>query len=96
MLTGFPAGHIACWDLGGEEVGPPGAVSGVRDREWDNIACVHRQQGLATTWSFGDSKMGEFHLLHERFKQDMALRNAVATCLCFTSCGNFVLLGYSS
>jgi U3 small nucleolar RNA-associated protein 21 len=73
-----------------------GAVSGVRDREWDNIACVHRQQGLATTWSFGESKMGELHLLHERFKQDMALRNAVATCLCFTSCGNFVLLGYSS
>ena len=22
-----------------------------RDREWDNIACVHRAQGLATTWS---------------------------------------------
>jgi len=67
-----------------------------RDKEWDNIACVHRQQGLATTWSFGNCKMGELQLLHERFKQEMELRNAVATCICLTSCGNFVLLGYSS
>jgi len=67
-----------------------------RDREWDNIACVHRQQGLSTTWSFGGGKMGELQLLHDRFKQDMSLRSAVATCLCLTACGNFVLLGYSS
>jgi len=67
-----------------------------RDREWDNIACIHRQQGLATTWSFGNSKMGELQLLHDRFKQDMSLRSAVATCLCLTACGNFVVLGYSS
>jgi len=67
-----------------------------RDKEWDNIACVHRQQGLATTWSFGNCKMGELQLLHERFKQEMDLRRAVATCICLTSCGNFVVLGYSS
>merc|ERR1712025_249238 len=67
-----------------------------RDKEWDNIACVHRQQGLATTWSFGNCKMGELQLLHERFKQNIELRGAVATCICLTSCGNFAVLGYSS
>jgi len=67
-----------------------------RDREWDNIACVHRQQGLATTWSFGNSKMGSLQLLHDRFKQDPELKDAVASCICLTSCGNFVVLGYSS
>jgi len=67
-----------------------------RDKEWDNIACVHRQQGLATTWSFGNCKMGELQLLHERFKHEMELRSSVATCICLTSCGNFVVLGYSS
>jgi len=67
-----------------------------KDREWDNIACVHRGQGLATTWSFGHSKMGELKLLHERFKKEPELRSAVATCLTLSVCGNFVLIGYST
>ena len=33
------------------------------DSEWDTITTVHRQQGLATTWSFGMSKIGELQLL---------------------------------
>ena len=67
-----------------------------RDREWDNIACIHRGQGLATTWSFGLGKQGALQLLHPRFKQEEELRTATATCLALTACGNFVLLGYSS
>ena len=67
-----------------------------KDREWDNIACVHRGQGLATTWSFGHSKMGELKLLHERFTTDPSLRSSSATCLVLSCCGNFVLLGYDS
>jgi U3 small nucleolar RNA-associated protein 21 len=58
-----------------------------RYHEWDNIACVHRAQGLATTWSFGN---GELQLLHE---PEMG---AAATCLTLTACGNFVLVGYRS
>jgi hypothetical protein len=48
---------------------------------------VHRAQGLATIWSFGN---GELQLLHE---PDMG---AAATCLTITACGNFVLIGYRS
>jgi len=67
-----------------------------RDREWDNIAAIHRGQGLATTWSFGDGKMGELKLLHDRFKETSELRAASATCLALSVCGNFVVIGYSS
>ena len=68
-----------------------------KDREWDNIACVHRDLALTTTWSFGHSKMGELQLLHDRFKTDNSLKKtSVANCLCLTSCGNFVLIGYNS
>jgi len=67
-----------------------------RDREWDNIACVHRGVNIATTWSYGNCKMGELQLLHERFKKEPELKDAKATCLCLSSCGNFVVIGYSS
>ena len=68
-----------------------------KDREWDNIACVHRDLAVATTWSFGHAKMGELKLLHDRFKQDVNLKKTTsATCLMLTACGNFVLIGYSS
>jgi hypothetical protein len=55
----------------------------IRDRECQHLG-----------WSFWDSTMGELQLFYEKFKQYMTLRNAVATCLCLTSCGNFLLLGY--
>ena len=67
-----------------------------RDRDWDNVACVHRDTTAATTWSFGNQKMGDLKLRHERFKTDETLRDARASCLCLTVCGNFVLIGYTS
>ena len=67
-----------------------------REQEWDNIACVHQDTQVASTWSFHSQKMGETLLRHPRFKQDQHLRQAVATCLCLTACGNFVYIGYSS
>jgi len=67
-----------------------------KDREWDNIAAIHRGQGETTTWSFGHSKMGDLKLLHPRFKEDASLNNAEATALTLTACGNFVLIGYST
>jgi U3 small nucleolar RNA-associated protein 21 len=67
-----------------------------RDRDWDNVACVHRDTTTVTTWSFGDQKMGDLKLRHERFKTDQTLRAAKSTCLCLTFCGNFVLVGYDS
>jgi len=67
-----------------------------RDKEWDNIAAIHRDLGVATTWSFGQQKMGSLQLLHDRFKQNLSLLEARASCICLTICGNFVLLGYST
>ena len=68
-----------------------------KDREWDNIACIHRDLALTTTWSFGHSKMGDLKLLHERFKLDVELKErTAASCLTLTACGNFVVIGYSS
>lgn len=68
-----------------------------KDREWDNIACVHRDLAVSTTWSYGHGRMGELQLLHKRFSDDVKLKKMTsATCLTLTSCGNFVLIGYSS
>jgi U3 small nucleolar RNA-associated protein 21 len=69
-----------------------------REKEWDNIAAVHLDLAVVTTWSYDKLKMGELKLLPERFdpKKSHLNVNAVATCLCITSCGNFVIIGYSS
>ena len=68
-----------------------------KDREWDNIACVHRGLAVSTTWSYGHSRMGELQLLHQRFREDVKLKKMTsASCLTLTSCGNFVLIGYTS
>ena len=68
-----------------------------KDREWDNIACVHRDLAVTTTWSYGHGKMGELQLLHDRFKEDVNLKKSTtASCLTVTACGNFVLIGYTS
>ena len=67
-----------------------------KETEWDNIACIHDDTLVATTWSFKKQKMGELKLRHPRFKENKALRGALATCLNLTVCGNFVLIGYDS
>ena len=82
----------------------------IREKDWDNIACIHRNTGLVTTWSFGSQKMGSTksrsldtrkgsgggYLRHPRFKEVANLRRTIATAVCMTACGNFVLIGYSS
>eukprot|EP00095_Tigriopus_kingsejongensis_P011785 maker-scaffold119_size336447-snap-gene-2.31 protein:Tk11785 transcript:maker-scaffold119_size336447-snap-gene-2.31-mRNA-1 annotation:"wd repeat-containing protein 36" len=67
-----------------------------RDRDWDNIAAVHRDTTSVTTWSFGHQKMGDLKLRHPRFKEDAALKSVRATCLSLSICGNFVFIGYES
>lgn len=67
-----------------------------RDRDWDNIAAVHRDTTVVTTWSFGHQKMGDLKLRHPRFKEDASLKHIRATCLTLSVCGNFVLIGYES
>jgi len=67
-----------------------------KETEWDNIACVHRDTLVATTWSFKQQKMGELKLRHQRFKEQQDLRESLATCLNLSICGNFVFVGYDS
>ncbi|XP_046830128.1 WD repeat-containing protein 36 [Vespa crabro] len=64
-----------------------------REKEWSNIVASHAGLGTVTTWSYDLLKMDNHKLLPERFKNN---RNAVATCLCLTKCGNFVVIGYNT
>ena len=67
-----------------------------KENEWDNIACVHEDTCVVTTWSFQKQRMGELKLRHQRFKEDKKLRESKATCLNLSICGNFVMIGYDS
>lgn len=69
-----------------------------REKEWDNIAAIHSGLSLVTTWSYDKLKMGELKLLPERLqKKNRNLDiDVVATCICLSHCGNFVIIGYSS
>ncbi|XP_043225558.1 WD repeat-containing protein 36-like [Amphibalanus amphitrite] len=71
------------------------AASTVREKEWDNIAAVHRGVAQVTTWSFDKQRMGEHRLLPDRL-EGRAGRAAAATCADITACGNFVVIGYST
>lgn len=64
-----------------------------REKEWCNIAATHCEKGVVTTWSSHLQKMGDLKLLPERFKGNA---NAIATSLCLTKCGNFVVIGYNT
>ncbi|CAG9815275.1 unnamed protein product [Phaedon cochleariae] len=69
-----------------------------REKEWDNIAAIHSGLAVVTTWSYDKIKMGDLKLLPERFRKknvDVNL-DVVATCVCLTHCGNFVLVGYNT
>ena len=37
-----------------------------KEEEWDNIACVHRDTTVVTSWSFKKQKMGDLKLRHTR------------------------------
>ncbi|XP_043255396.1 WD repeat-containing protein 36 [Colletes gigas] len=64
-----------------------------REKEWDNIAAIHIGLGTVTTWSYNKARMGEHKLLPEKFKGN---HNAIASTVCLTKCGNFVIIGYNT
>ncbi|XP_072399181.1 WD repeat-containing protein 36 [Diabrotica undecimpunctata] len=69
-----------------------------REKEWDNIAAIHSNIALVTTWSYDKIRMGQLKLLPERFQKknkDVNLEVA-ASSLCLSHCGNFVIVGYST
>lgn len=65
-----------------------------REKEWDNIVAVHEDLAMVTTWSYDKIKMGDLKLLPERFQKKKI--DVIATCLCLSRCGNFVIVGYST
>ncbi|MCL4119134.1 UNVERIFIED_CONTAM: hypothetical protein GTU68_064212 [Idotea baltica] len=65
-----------------------------QEKPWDNIACIHRGKAVVTTWSFENQRMGDHKLIHNRFKKNF--RNALATCLELSVCGNFIIIGYDT
>ncbi|KAI8130595.1 WD repeat-containing protein 36 [Lucilia cuprina] len=68
-----------------------------REKEWDNIAAIHTGTIQTTTWSFHKNRMGEHHLIPEKFtNRNRKDFKAETTCLTLTHCGNFVIIGYSS
>ncbi|KAH9417088.1 WD repeat-containing protein 36 [Dermatophagoides pteronyssinus] len=69
------------------------AVEYCREKEWDNLVACHRNTALVTTWSVDRMKMGKFKLLPERFRSKQ--HNVQAECCHISSCGNFVIIGYS-
>ncbi|XP_060525873.1 WD repeat-containing protein 36 [Cylas formicarius] len=69
-----------------------------REKEWDNIAAIHLGIRVVTSWSYDKKKMGQLKLVPERFQKKILKGNieVVATCLCLSHCGNFVVVGYST
>ncbi|XP_072048834.1 WD repeat-containing protein 36-like [Amphiura filiformis] len=64
-----------------------------RESDWDGIVACHQQLPLVTTWNYQRCTMGKHKLAHDRFKgQD----NVIATAVDITSCGNFVVIGWST
>lgn len=67
------------------------ASESTREKEWNNIACIHSGAYVVTTWSFHKRKMGDVEL---RAIKDVPNFSAISVYL--THCGNFVVIGYSS
>ncbi|XP_038127938.1 WD repeat-containing protein 36 [Cyprinodon tularosa] len=61
-----------------------------RQSDWDGIVACHRGRLTATTWNYQRCTMGAHHL-----KPPAVRRDAVATAVDITSCGNFALIGLS-
>lgn len=68
-----------------------------REKEWDNIAAIHRGIPVVTTWSYEKRRLGSHKLLPKRLEhQTRVTLTDTATCVHVTNCGNFVVIGYST
>lgn len=72
------------------------AFEKTREKDWDNIAAVHQDLSIVTTWSYDKSKMGEHKLKMKKITNSLNNINRIhATCVSLTKCGNFVVVGYN-
>uniref|UniRef100_A0A3B5KSB5 WD repeat domain 36 n=1 Tax=Xiphophorus couchianus TaxID=32473 RepID=A0A3B5KSB5_9TELE len=63
---------------------------GHRQSDWDGVVALHRGRLAASTWNYYRCTMGAHHL-----KPPGVRKNAVATAVDITSCGNFAVIGSS-
>ncbi|XP_072228107.1 WD repeat-containing protein 36 [Leuresthes tenuis] len=61
-----------------------------RQSDWDGIVACHRGRLATTTWNYQRCTMGAYHL-----QPPGARRDAMATAVDITSCGNFTVIGSS-
>ncbi|XP_068608945.1 WD repeat-containing protein 36 [Brachionichthys hirsutus] len=62
-----------------------------RQSEWDGIVACHRGRLATTTWNYNRCTMGA----HKLKPPTGICRDAIATAVSITSCGNFALVGLS-
>lgn len=68
------------------------AAETAREKQWDNIAACHKDSSLVTTWNYDKCKMGEHIISQPTFNK----HNVFASCITLTSCGNFIVIGFSN
>ncbi|XP_075885127.1 WD repeat-containing protein 36 [Nelusetta ayraudi] len=77
-----------------EELRLPAIVSfssaTARQSDWDGIVACHRGRLAASTWNYQRCTMGGHHL-----RPHVCRKDAVATAVDITSCGNFAVIGSS-
>nr|XP_046230116.1 WD repeat-containing protein 36 [Scatophagus argus] len=61
-----------------------------RQSDWDSIVACHRGRLATTTWNYQRCTMGAHHL-----QPPVTLKDAIATAVDITSCGNFAVIGLS-
>uniref|UniRef100_A0A3Q0S2I3 WD repeat domain 36 n=1 Tax=Amphilophus citrinellus TaxID=61819 RepID=A0A3Q0S2I3_AMPCI len=61
-----------------------------RQSDWDGIVACHRDRLASTTWNYQRCTMGAHHL-----QPPGSRRDAIATAVEITSCGNFAVIGSS-
>uniref|UniRef100_A0A8C5B1B7 Small-subunit processome Utp21 domain-containing protein n=1 Tax=Gadus morhua TaxID=8049 RepID=A0A8C5B1B7_GADMO len=68
-----------------------------REGDWDGVVALHRGEAAARTWNYQRCTMGKHRLAPPADRLDNArLSNVHTTAVDITSCGNFVLIGWSS
>lgn len=68
------------------------AAESAREKQWDNIVACHRDASYVTTWNYDKCKMGEHFISQPTFGK----HQVNATCVCLTSCGNHLIIGFSN
>ncbi|CAH0382177.1 unnamed protein product [Bemisia tabaci] len=63
-----------------------------REKEWDDVAAIHRGLPIVTLWSYDKLKMSDLKLLPDSLKYEKTVK---ATSIFITHCGNFAVIGYS-